>query len=379
MGKALVNIRFDENGLNDLASDKVWAKVGTVNFDNDGLFGGKCAYTRKTGYFTSTNDERLEFGTKDFTISFWIKVLSYAGAGGMGVFGNIFNSYGNFFSTSGGYTQLCTIGVSGSIYRMTDLGLNEWRHVAIVRKDGVFNTYVDGKLQTSNSDHINKAFDLGASKHAILTSAYGTNIGYYPFDGYLDDFVILDYALWTEDFTLPNDYLVNTITDASPNELSIHIGLEIGEKVDLTGYIYPLAPGVNLTQLLWSSDNSSIASVDVNGQVTGIGLGKTKINLNTLDNSWSASVNIIVENADTAGLRLSIILEPAETCKLRAIFKPENSALQTFWTSSDSNIATISATGKVTALAIGNAVITVKTEDNSFSDIIYITVVADKH
>lgn len=73
----------------------------------------------------------------------------------------------------------------------------------------------------------------------------------------------------------------------------------------------------------------------------------------------------------------SISLSVNATQQLVATVSPSNAANKAVsWTSSNANAAGVSSTGLVTAKAVGNAVITVKTLDGSFTDTCNVTVAA---
>lgn len=161
-----------------------------------------------------------------------------------------------------------------------------------------------------------------------------------------------------------------------PEELNLHILLEVNESVNLTGYIHPVAP--NVSQLVWSSEDAAVVSVDANGKVTGNEVGIAKILVKTPDDSWSAFVRVIVEAEGASDLRLSVLLVPDETCKLRGIFVPKDTSVPIIWSSSNNKVATVNSSGKVTAVTEGSAIITVQTAGADLSDYIYVTVVASK-
>ena len=73
----------------------------------------------------------------------------------------------------------------------------------------------------------------------------------------------------------------------------------------------------------------------------------------------------------------SLSLTVAETSQLTAEVQPSDATDKSFtWASSDTNVATVSATGLVTAVAPGTATITVTTNDGGFTDTCAVTVTA---
>lgn len=123
--------------------------------------------------------------------------------------------------------------------------------------------------------------------------------------------------------------------------------------------------------LKWSSSDTSVATVDANGKVTGVKNGTVVITVTTTDGEFKATANVTVtsENIPVTGVTLNkatLALGTGKTETLKAIVAPAgatNSAVT--WSSSDTNIATVDANGKVTAKKEGTATITVTTKDGS--------------
>ena len=97
-------------------------------------------------YFTvGTDNTPFEFGTRDFTIEFWVYPTSFASQQNLILFANLTNS-AIIFNTSG---QL--IYQLSNINRITStaLTLNAWAHVAISRISGNTRMFINGILQTT--------------------------------------------------------------------------------------------------------------------------------------------------------------------------------------------------------------------------------------
>ena len=123
----------------------------------------------------------------------------------------------------------------------------------------------------------------------------------------------------------------------------------------------------------WSTGDSTIATVDANGVVTGVGGGTTQITATANDGSdYSASCTVTVnvpvtglalyksgENASTAGNAITGEVEAEETITLVPVFTPNDASNQSItWSSNHENIATVDANGVVTGVAAGTATIT---------------------
>lgn len=118
--------------------------------------------------------------------------------------------------------------------------------------------------------------------------------------------------------------------------------LIFGEKVQLTASI----EGVS-----WESNKPEVATVDTNGLVSAVGKGTASIKAKKegyKDGSISISVDFETIKVTAAG---KTDLLKGETVQLSADKEGVT------WSSSDEKVATVDATGKVTAVSVGNAVI----------------------
>lgn len=141
----------------------------------------------------------------------------------------------------------------------------------------------------------------------------------------------------------------------------------IGSNATLTATILP-ENATNKT-ITWSSENENIATVSIDGVVTGVGVGKTKITASSGD--VKATCDVIIDPIKVTGISLSntnISIEVAEIIGLEAIVLPENATNKAVaWKSQDNSIATVDQNGVVTGIKAGNTIITAVTEDGNFS------------
>lgn len=90
-----------------------------------------------------------------------------------------------------------------NVYNFSDLA-DRWVHTAIVKHNNLLKVFIDGKskysYQFSDSDVANW---FGQTYQYINISTTS------PYIAYFDDLVIInDQALWTQDFDIPTDYLI---------------------------------------------------------------------------------------------------------------------------------------------------------------------------
>jgi uncharacterized protein YjdB len=156
----------------------------------------------------------------------------------------------------------------------------------------------------------------------------------------------------------------------------------IGTPQLATPNIYPL--NATNKQLTWTSSDSGIATVDQNGNITGITNGTATITATALDGSnttGSFIVTILTGTAPVTGITLansSTIIYIGTTFALPFTIVPVDAANKNVtWTSSADTVATVNANGLVTALNLGTTVITVTTQDGSFTATCLVNVMYD--
>ena len=144
----------------------------------------------------------------------------------------------------------------------------------------------------------------------------------------------------------------------------------------------------------WKSSNTNVASVSNTGRVTALVAGTATITASTTDGNYTATakVNVIAqtdpddnipdetENKDIAVTSISLSsngldLKPQQTAALTATVLPSNATNKSVsWKSSNTNVASVSNTGRVTALAAGTATITATTTDGNYTATSTVTV-----
>ncbi len=144
--------------------------------------------------------------------------------------------------------------------------------------------------------------------------------------------------------------------------------LYVGKTISLVAEISP--EDASDKTVTWSSSNEEIATVDKDGLVTAIAVGEAIITVTANDGSdVKATCAITVNPIPVSSISLnkeSESLKVGETMQLEETVLPEDATNKTVtWTSSNVEIATVDANGKVTAVALGDATITVTANDGS--------------
>ena len=128
--------------------------------------------------------------------------------------------------------------------------------------------------------------------------------------------------------------------------------------------------------LTWKSDDTSIATVDANGKVTGVAAGKTTITATTA-NGKSATCEVTVQAIAVTGVSLdqtSATIKIGSSTTLKATVTPDNATNKEItWSSSDATIAAVT-NGTVSGIKVGTATITVTTKDGNKTATCQVTV-----
>lgn len=158
---------------------------------------------------------------------------------------------------------------------------------------------------------------------------------------------------------------VETIT-LNQNELF----LSMGDTYNLLATISP--ENADDKTIIWSSSNSSVASINSEGKITAVSVGEAIIYASSNNGLISASCNITVlaKSIAVTGVSLNyemVELEVDDTLTLIETIEPYNATNQNVsWLSSNENVASVN-NGLVTALSAGESVITVTTEDGNYT------------
>ena len=144
-----------------------------------------------------------------------------------------------------------------------------------------------------------------------------------------------------------------------------------GEKITLKPTMTPANASTTVT---WTSSNPAIATVDVNGVVTGMSGGTVTITATAAvknydfvnrkylkDKATYVATCEVTVTGPASGVSLnktSVSLDEGTRVQLTATTTPPELLDSLTWSSADSTIATVSATGEVTAVSAGTTIIT---------------------
>lgn len=130
----------------------------------------------------------------------------------------------------------------------------------------------------------------------------------------------------------------------------------------------------------WTSSNQTAATVSQDGKVTPLSAGVTVVTAAAEDYRASCIVTVQPERVRVTGIRFdepTHTLMMGSTVTLQPIIAPDDATVKNLtWVSSDEQTATVSRTGIVTALSVGETTITATTVDGGYSAEIKIIVTA---
>lgn len=218
---------------------------------------------------------------------------------------------------------------------------------------------VDGSTYTLvDSDNNSLSVKLSYGNNKVINVA--GKLGSHTFGKYLG---LLDF----------NKYIALNAITLSAAQTTIVAGNTILVKATLS----PTDATEN--ELNWTSSNTNVATVDDVGYVTAVSSGTTtiiadngngvtgEIEITVIDKVYPTTINIIAEKTN---------LEVKETLQLSVDFEPNDvTDTSLTWTSSNTNIATVSKSGLVSAKAVGTVTITA-TGSNDVSGTIVLTITA---
>ena len=198
----------------------------------------------------------------------------------------------------------------------------------------------------------------------------GTYTGSLYSDEILNDHVTIDNDVLT--ITNGDDVFVfyREPTVIEVEELSLNtnnLTLDLNEKYTFTLSILP--DEAYNKELVWESDNTDVATVSSTGEVRAVGPGTTTITVSLKNGQLSDSCIVTVIKHDVEQIELNkstIDLYIGDSEVLQETIYPNNASYKDVtWSSSNSDVATVSDSGEIIALAKGTTVITVTTVDGN--------------
>ena len=152
--------------------------------------------------------------------------------------------------------------------------------------------------------------------------------------------------------------------------------LNIDASITLTATVTP--ENAADKSVTWSSSNESVATVEQNGKISAVGVGEATITAKAGDKTATCKVTVTAAAVAVTSVALdntTLALTVGDAAvQLTATVAPDNATDKTVtWSSDKTSVATVDATGKVTAVAAGTATITATAGDKTATCTVTVT------
>lgn len=295
---------------------------------------------------------------------------------------------GDYNSYSGIVSLPSTVQHDGQTYNVTSIGSDAFR-----ASTDLLCTLLPSTIRSIGAN----AYQGCTSMAAITFPASVMNIGELAFDGCSALASVTNYATTPQDiaantfstfgtlhvsaglkdaFAAASVWNQFTIVDDATESISVtqitldqqQVHLWTGQTAQLQATVSPA--DATVSKVAWSSSNNAVVTVDDNGLLTGVSEGAAIVTAQATDGSGiSASATITVEEHIAWDITLNLAYATigiGETLALSATLSPADLPNTTVeWSSSDENVATVSADGVVTGVMFGQATISASTTDGS--------------
>lgn len=228
----------------------------------------------------------------------------------------------------------------------------------------------------SSWSSLNKIISHAATPPKVTEKYLFSNQQYVNLPVYVPEGSIKKYQqanVWKDFFELKP---IKKVKSISLGKVELNIGPK--DKVKLLAQVLP-EDAFN-KDLIWTSNNENVATVDKHGIVIPVGKGEAIITVTTTDGTnLSATCNVRVDCLVNS-IKLNpkfLILEPNQTAQLSVTVLPDEAYIKDLtWRSLDESVASVDTNGKITANSVGKTKIIASTTDGSeLSDTCEINVV----
>ncbi|MBQ6302047.1 MAG: Ig-like domain-containing protein [Bacteroidales bacterium] len=258
-------------------------------------------------------------------------------------------------TNDGGKTATCTVTVKAKVISVTGVSLD--KYYLTLTEDETYN--LTATVTPENAT--NKSVTWTSSNTTVATvSSNGLVTAKTP--GSAEITVKTNDGGSTATCYITVKAKVIPVTGISLNTSSMT--MKVGETKSLSATVTPS----NATDktVTWKSSDSSVATVDSNGKVTAKSAGSVTISATAGSFTANCSVTVVVPVESVSLNKTELTIEKGKNATLTATINPSNATDKTVtWKSSNTAIATVDQNGKVTAVEVGSAVITVTTNDGS--------------
>lgn len=211
-----------------------------------------------------------------------------------------------------------------------------------------------------------------ASNKSVIWSSYNPEIASVTADGHVSALSLGDASLLVMAQDGSNIYsnaivhVVPTPTEAvkipKPSSTTFHVG----ETITLSAEVYP--EDATDKNVIWTSSDEKIATVSEAGVVSALNAGTVNIRATNSGGQYD-EITLVVVPTLASSLMISqnkADMKVGDKIRIITTLLPMTTTNKTLdWSSSDTNVAIVDDEGNITAIELGQAIITAKTTDGS--------------
>jgi len=149
------------------------------------------------------------------------------------------------------------------------------------------------------------------------------------------------------------------------------IEMYVGESRRLSYQIDGTSENIGNKNLIWTSFDTAVVSVDGTGMVRANGPGSTQIMVRSEENAACYAICRVTVKQKAAGVKMNyteLTMDRGEYFDMEVTITPITSTeASLIWESLNPKVATVSSTGRITARAEGTAIIAVRTQSGATS------------
>ena len=211
---------------------------------------------------------------------------------------------------------------------------------------------------TEPKDATNRNVTYSSSDETVFSAAKGSISGIAPGEGILTVASESNPDIVTRYRVLVVQPVTKITVEASaPSVIA-------GGQVNVTAKVVP--ENATMQNVIWSSSDERILTVDSNGTVTGIKRGNGRIIATAADGSNTrANFSIkVVQNPERITLpSAEMTVDVGRNAPCKATVEPKNADnKKLLWSSSDESIATVDRTGRIKGIGVGECTVTCTSE-----------------
>lgn len=159
--------------------------------------------------------------------------------------------------------------------------------------------------------------------------------------------------------------VVQPVTRITANAPDSHVA--VGGQMTLTASVQP--ENASIQDVIWSSTDERIATVDDQGVLTGVKRGNVRVVASAADGSGirtNISVRVVQLPTSIEPDKSEITIDAGRTAFVRPTVMPKDADdKNVVWSSSDERIAKVNAQGRITGVSLGECVVTCTSKADS--------------